>query len=215
MDSHFGMGAIPAHVTETEYDEWLNSEGDTEALSFEDVAFAGVPDWPQPDRPVSGVIDLTPGRYFLFDPFGARGVHKLTVEGEYDGGQRPAADLTVTLRDLEIDLPEAAFTSAPVRWKIENAGAFIHEVAVVPVSADFTDEHLHTLLMLPDGAAPPPDVPEFAYRPVAAIGLLSAQQTSWLDVQLAPGRYLAICAIPFGTGTMHAMDGMYRFFEVK
>jgi hypothetical protein len=214
-DSHFGLGRIPDRVTDAEYQEWLNSEGDTEALSFEEVAFVGVPDWPQPGKPSTGVIDLAPGRYFIFDPFGARGVQTLTVDGAFVAGAEPAADLIVTLKEMEIVLPDSAFTTSPVRWKIENTGAFIHEVALLPISPHFTEEHLHTLLMLPEDATPPPDIPAFAYQPVAAIGTLAGQHASWLDVQLAPGHYLAACMIPFGTGYPHAMDGMYRFFEVK
>lgn len=214
-ESHFGLGSIPDRVTDAEYQEWLNAEGDTEALTFDEVAFVGVPDWPQPGKPSTGVIDLAPGRYFIFDPFGARGVQTLTVDGAFVAGGEPVADLTVTLHEMEIVLPKSAFTSQPVRWKIENTGAFIHEVAVIPVSPDFTDEDLHTLLMLPEDATPPPGVTNIVYQPVAAIGVLAGQHASWLDVQLAPGRYLAACMIPFGTGYPHAMDGMYQFFDVK
>ena len=57
-------------------------------------------------------------------------------------------------------------------------------------------------------------MPEFEYQPVAAIGILSPHSTCWLDVQLAPGHYLAACMLPFGTGYPHAMDGMYVFFDV-
>ena len=52
------------------------------------------------------------------------------------------------------------------------------------------------------------------YAPVAAIGVLSPQATSWLDVNLEPGHYLAACMVPFGTGYPHAMDGMYVFFDL-
>ena len=33
---------------------------DTADLSFEEIAFVGVPDWPAPGERVSGVIDLVP-----------------------------------------------------------------------------------------------------------------------------------------------------------
>jgi hypothetical protein len=213
--SHFGLGRIPDHITDAEYDEWLNSDGDTEALSFEDVIFAGVPDWPQPGKSVTGVIDLAPGRYFIFDPFETRGITKLVVdERTAAGSPDPQADVMVELREMEISMPDSAFTSDPRRWRIANNGSFIHEVAVLPVSAEFTEEHLHILLSLPEDATPPPGVPEFEYQPAAAIGLLSPGQTSWLDAQLAPGRYLAVCMIPFGTGSIHAAEGMYLFFDV-
>jgi hypothetical protein len=215
-ESHFGLGKIPDRVTDAEYEVWLTGYGeDTAALTFDDIEFVGVPDWPRPGGSVSGAIDLAPGRYFLFDPFDARGYQTLAIDGTFTAGEEPAADLTVELREMEIVFPEAAFTSQPARWKIANLGAMTHEVAVLPVSPDFTEEHLHLLFSLPEDATPPPEVPEFVYQPVAAIGTLAKQHASWLDVQLAPGRYLGICMLPFGTGYPHGIDGMYRFFDVE
>jgi hypothetical protein len=214
-DSHFALGKLPDELTDEQYQVWLEAEGeDTDALSFDDIDFVGVPDWPQPGKPSTGVIDLAPGRYFLFDPFSARGYLTLAVDGTFAADEEPVADLTVTLTEMEIVLPEAAFTSKPVRWKIENTGAMSHEVAVLPVSPDFTEEHLHALLMMPEDATPPPDFPQFVYQPIAAIGILARQHASWLDVELAPGHYLAACMLPFGTGYPHAMDGMFKFFDV-
>jgi hypothetical protein len=218
LESHFALGKIPDDVTDAEYEAFLQSEDETEALSFDDIAFVGVPDWPAPGGSVSGVIDLAAGRYLLFDPFAGREPRTLMVEGDLGEPQEPAADLTVELREMEIDLPESAFTSQPMRWKIANLGAMSHEVAVLPVSPDFTAEQfeqvLNVMLSLPEDATPPSGVPEFVYQPVSAIGILAPQQTSWLDVQLAPGRYLAVCMLPFGTGYPHAVDGMYRVFDV-
>jgi hypothetical protein len=215
-ESHFALGRIPDSVTDAQYEEWLSSEtGETEALRFEDIGFVGVPDWPQPSKPVSGVVDIAPGRYFLFDPISGRQPLTVMVEGELTASAEPASDFTVVLHEMAIDLPDAALTTEPVRWKIENTGAMSHEVAVIPVSPDFTDAHLQLLFSLPEDATPPADVPAFVYQPAAAIGILAPQHTSWLDVQLAPGRYLAACMLPFSTGYPHAMDGMYRFIDVK
>src|SRR5215217_4987829 len=218
-ESHFALGRIPDDVTDADYEVFLEAQDDTENLSFEDIAFVGVPDWPAPGGSVSGVIDLAPGRYLLFDPFAGREPRTLMVEGDLGEPQEPAADLTVELREMEIDLPESAFTSQPMRWKIANLGAMSHEVAVLPVSPDFTAEQfehvLSVMLSLPEDATPSPDLPEFVYQPVSAIGILAPQHTSWLDVQLAPGRYLAVCMLPFGTGYPHAVDGMYRVFDIE
>ncbi len=218
--SHFALGKIPDNVTDAQYEEWLTATASgkdkTEALSFEAIAFVGVPDWPQPGADVTGVVDIEPGRYFLFDPFSGRKEQTIIVVGDAidPAAPEPEADLTVVLREMEIVFPETAFTSEPMRWKIENTGAMSHEVAVVPISPDFTEEHLQLLFTLPEDATPPPGVPEFIYQPTAAIGILAGQRTSWLDVHLEPGRYLAVCMLPFSTGYPHAMDGMYSFLDV-
>ncbi|HEY7034728.1 MAG TPA: hypothetical protein VH482_25540 [Thermomicrobiales bacterium] len=220
--SHSGLGKIPDRVTDAQYQAWLDSlqrtdgtDGQTDALTWDDIEFVGLPDWPQPGKPSTGVVDLAPGRYFLFDPFSSRGYVQLTIGGTFAATAEPAADLTVTLHEMAIDLPDTAVTTKPVRWKIENTGAISHEVAVIPLSPDFTEEDLKLLFTLPEDATPPPGTPDFVYQPIAAIGILAKGHTSWLDVQLPPGHYLAGCFLPFGTGYPHAMDGMYRFFDVK
>jgi hypothetical protein len=218
-ESHFALGKIPDDVTDTEYEAFLEAQDDTERLGFEDIEFVGVPDWPTPGGSVSGMIDLAPGRYLLFDPFAGREPRTLMVEGDLGEPREPTADLTVELREMEIDLPKSALTSEPRRWKIVNMGAMSHEVAVLPVSPGFSAEQfeqvLSVMLSLPEDATPPPDLPEFVYQPVSAIGILAPQHTSWLDVQLAPGRYLAVCMLPFGTDYPHAVDGMYRIFDIE
>jgi hypothetical protein len=214
--SHFGVGKFPDEVSEQDIEAFFAARGeDTEALTFEDIAFVGAADWPQPDSPpVTGVIDLQPGRYMAFKPFEDQPPTRFTVEGAFPTVNEPEADLTVTLSEMAIDLPEAAFTSSPVRWKIENPGAISHEVAVLAVPDAFTEDDFMTLMSLPEDATPPPGVPEFEYQPVSAIGILGPASTCWLDVQLAPGHYMAACMLPFGTGYPHAMDGMYVFFDV-
>jgi hypothetical protein len=215
-DSHFGMGKIPDDVTDAQYEEWLAGYGeDTEALSFDKIGFVGAPDWPKPGQSVSGVVDIAPGRYFLFYPLLDIESVTIMVEGALEPAPEPTSDLAVTLKEMEFVLPESAFTSDAVRWKIENAGGISHEIAILPIPADFTEEHFHILMSLGEDATPPPDVPEFVYQPLSAIGILSPSHTSWLDVQLPPGHYLAVCMLPFGTGYPHAMDGMYHFFDVK
>ena len=220
-DSHFALGTIPDDVTDAQFTAFLAAMDDTEDLSFEEIAFVGVPDWPPRGGSVSGVIDLVLGQYLLFDPFAGRTPETITVEGDAEAGElavKPAAAMTIELREMDFVFPETAITSAPQRWKITNTGAISHDLAVLPVGPEMTEETfghmLEVMMSLPPDATPPPDMPEFIYQPVAAIGILAPQLTSWLDVQLAPGRYLAVCMLPFGTGYPHAMDGMYRVFEV-
>ena len=214
--SHFGIGKFPDAVTEDDINAFYAAQGeDTDALSFDDIAFVGAADWPQPGEPaVTGVIDLQPGRYMAFKPLDDQMPIRFTVEGTFGTYEEPAAGLTVTLHEMLIELPEAAFTSSPVRWKIENTGSLHHEVAVLSVPPELDGEMFMTMMSLPEEATPPPGMPEFNYQPVSAIGILSPQSTCWLDVQLEPGHYLAACMLPFGTGYPHAMDGMYVFFDV-
>src|SRR4051812_40165384 len=127
-DSHFALGKIPEDITDAQYKAFLAVMDDTEDLSFTDIAFVGVPDWPAPGKPVSGVIDLDPGKYLLFDPISDRAPETLMVEGDVGVGEEPASDLTIALREMEFVFPQAAIRSAPQRWKLTNTGAISHEL---------------------------------------------------------------------------------------
>jgi hypothetical protein len=214
--SHFGIGKFPDEVSEEDIDAFFAAQGeDTDALSFDDIAFVGAADWPQPDgAAVTGVIDLHPGRYMAFKPLADEEPVRFTVEGTFPMVEEPASDLTVTLQEMTIDLPASAFSSEQRRWKITNTGTISHEVAVLPIPMEMTGDDFMALLMLPEDATPPPGTPDLEYQPANAIGILGPGGTSWLDVQLQPGHYLAACMLPFGTGYPHAIDGMFVIFDV-
>ena len=114
-DSHFALGKVPDDITDAQYEAFLAAMDDTEDLSFEEIAFVGVPDWPAPGESASGVIDLEPGRHLLFDPCSGRAPETLMVEGDVGKAEEPAADLTVELREMEFVFPEMTFGSVPMR----------------------------------------------------------------------------------------------------
>src|SRR3954447_24673462 len=89
-DSHFALGKIPDDITDAQYKAFLAAMDDTADLSFTEIAFVGVPDWPAPGESVSGIIDLDPGKYLLFDPISDRAPETLMVEGEVGVGEEPA-----------------------------------------------------------------------------------------------------------------------------
>jgi hypothetical protein len=215
-ESHWALGRFPDDATEAMISELITSDDNEEtALQFEDIAFVGVPDWPKPGGlAVTGIVDLHPGRYIAFDPISGRSEVRLEVTGEYVETSEPLAEVEVDLHEMVITIPETAFTSDPVRWKITNTGTTLHDVAVLAVPAGFTADDFMALLMLPEDATPSPDMKVIEYQPVAAIGILGLAASSWLDVQLEPGHYMGVCMLPFATGYPHAMDGMYVFFEV-
>ncbi|MGC4105345.1 MAG: hypothetical protein QM753_03170 [Thermomicrobiales bacterium] len=115
---------------------------------------------------------------------------------------------------MVIGFPETSLPAAPQRWRFDNTGAVAHEISIIPISATFSEDDLAYVLGLPDDATPTPGKPWLDYAPIAGIGVMNAGLSSWLDIDLPAGRYLALCPAPFGTGYPHVMDGMYAFLDL-
>lgn len=85
----------------------------------------------------------------------------------------------------------------------------------------FTEEEIMELLMAfgppasPEAATTPPALDFGLFEDAYESGVLSAGQTNWLEIDLEPGYYVALCFVPDPeTGTPHALLGMYELFEV-
>lgn len=213
--SHSALGRLPDEMTQTQLeslmqDDYANAGG----FTFNDIGFVGLPDWPAPGSTATGVIDLEAGTYILFDPFGARGVVQFEVTGDLLKEPDPVADLSVDLAEMSITFPTDALVAGSHRWKVSNVGTVWHEMALLAVPDSLTGDDLLTLFSLPDDATPPPGLPALEYNPIEAVGLIASGHTSWVDVDLAPGRYVALCAAPGDNGVPHVMDGMFTFFSV-
>lgn len=68
--------------------------------------------------------------------------------------------LIETLREMEIVLPERAFTAGPVRRQTANTGTMSHDVATVPVGPAFTEADPQRLCSLPDDVSSTAGVPD-------------------------------------------------------
>lgn len=213
--SHSALGRLPDEMTDAQLeslmqDDYANAGG----FTFNDIGFVGLPDWPAPGSMATGVIDLAAGKYILFDPFGARGIVRFEVIGEAPAVAEPASDLNIDLAEMSISFPAESIAAGSYRWKVSNVGAAWHEMALLPVPESLTGDQLLTLFALPDDATPPAGLLALEYNPVEAIGLIASGHASWVDVDLAPGRYVALCAAPGDNGVPHVMDGMFTFFTV-
>lgn len=212
--SHAALGRLPDGITQDQANDAMMDVPPTPGgFAFTDIGFVGLPDWPAPGGEVTGFVDLAPGNYVMFDPIGPREASWVTIA---DGGSslpEPEADATIELEEMKFILPDS-FSSAPQRWKITNRGGLLHEIATISVPDTLTPDQALQLLSMPDDATPSPDLPQIEFSPKAAIGILRPQATTWLDAQLAPGRYLALCMLPIPGPMPHAFEGMLAFFDV-
>ncbi len=160
------------------------------------------------------VVDLEAGSYALLCfvpdaegvPHAAGGmVRPLEVTDADERGPLPEPEVEAQLVDNRIELPEV-----------------VDGDAVVSVT-NTSEIQLHELVILrPDGAAPLDDItaalggtgplPATGVGGVQAIGPGASQR---LRLDLDPGRYVLLCAVPGADGTPHFATGMLREVRIR
>jgi len=185
-----------------------------------------------PGSTASVLIDLPPGDYFAIcaipdadgTPHYLKGQQApFSVTGEASAGEAPAADLSIDMSEMMFTgIPETVPAGAQV-WKVSNVGQQLHEMAMVQLAEGVTAEQGMQMLGLSPATAtaggeatpamemsgPPP------FTVVPGIAPMGPGQTNYLELDLAPGTYIALCFIPdMATGMPHAMMGMVATFTV-
>lgn len=223
--SHIFIARIPDEVTEEEVAAGLELARQTVPMTTPDWLFQGVMVG-DPDHPgfeggqVAGLVDLTPGRYLVLDPFFPASPARFEVT---DAAATPApmaapeVDLTVELFEMAFTLPESVSAGSQL-WEVKNAGTTFHEMVIMPVPDGVTVSDVIAVLEADESGAPPPAEvgPAWAgwvYEPVDGVGVLSAGGTVWAQFDLEPGTYAAVCFVPGPSGP-HFMLGMIQIFTV-
>lgn len=161
-------------------------------------------------------VNLTPGNYavlcFIPSPDGtehfAKGmITPLTVVAGTGEQSEPLALGTVTLEDFTFVLP-SDIQAGKQTWKVVNKGKQPHEINLLKLAAGKTLDDLHAWMAAPSG--PPP------VHNVGGFNGIEPNQAGWMELDLTPGQYVAICHIPDpATGKAHADMGMLLPFEVQ
>jgi uncharacterized cupredoxin-like copper-binding protein len=192
----------------------------SETDSFALAAFAGGPGAVMPNQSSTVTLDLTQGQYALVcyftsddgTPHYAKGMLKpLTVAA---AGQtrppEPKADLTIAMKDFHFDMPSEIKAGRQV-WKIVNDGPQPHELQVLKLAPDKTMDDLTAFF---ETQGPPSGPPPF--DTMGGMQGLNTGMSGWLNLDLTPGTYVAICYIPDPpTGKPHFALGMAMPFTVK
>lgn len=165
------------------------------------------------------VIDLEAGEWFIgvgdFNPYTALTVTMDATATTVPAGD-PPADVTVVLDDFSNDLPDQ-LPAGPQVWHVTNNGEQLHEIVLVRTPDLLTVEQVVTIVTLPEGATPPPGVPDmatFEFLPDVVKSMSSGREI-WVEPTLAPGHYVAICSTTDPkTGMPHLLLGEIRVFTV-
>jgi len=164
------------------------------------------------------IINLPAGNYVILCPIPspddqiphvAKGmIMPLTVQPASGPlASEPAADLTVTLRDFEIDMPET-MPAGLVTIQVTNEGPEPHEFNILQLEEGKTIDDFQQFMNAPDG--PPP------FSSVGGMNGLAGGSTGYLEYDFQPGTYVAICFIPSpnNEGSPHFTLGMIEQFTV-
>lgn len=171
-----------------------------------------------PGATTSVVVKLAPGDYVLLcfvpSPDGVQHFDKgmitpITVVPSTVAGTQtePMAQGTVTLKDFTFLLP-SDIQAGKQTWKVANEGAQPHEFNLMKLAEGKTLDDLHAWMAAPNG--PPP------VHNVGGFNGMEPNQTAWMELDLTPGQYVAICHIGDpATGKAHADLGMILPFAVQ
>ena len=131
--------------------------------------------------------------------------------------QTPAAAVTVEMRDFAFAMPER-LPEGPQVWEVTNAGEQPHFIVVAKGPDTLTMEQVMAILAAEAaGGTPPAGVPnpETDFQDAGFVSVMSAGRTAWVEFDLAPGTYVAVCFFPDReTQAPHAALGMAQVFTV-
>jgi hypothetical protein len=207
-----GVGVIrldDAGMTAAKAAKIIGGDAIPKHLGF--TLFGGVP-VVQPGGSWHATLDLTAGRYALFDD-GANGKGMLstfTVSGARSQAQAPHAVGTITMRDFAFGIRLPAHWNGRGVVRVPNVGKEIHELTFIRMSSHA--ELVKDRAMLSKGWPTGPIPKGITY----ALGGSSPGRTTWVGLHLAPGTYLAICLFPDpATGKPHTALGMLSTLVVS
>ncbi len=166
----------------------------------------------------SGVVDLSAGNWVIATTDTDKPVAPVALKVTGDAAAQPGAvksDLTVTEKGYTFDFPDQV-AAGPKVWEVRNEDPVPHMIVVERYPGKVTDKDVQDIFAaemgtpVPDMAINPDDFQEGTYVPV-----LSKGETSWVDVNLEPGTYVALCFVSDeGSQVPHAAMGMFDIFTV-
>jgi hypothetical protein len=174
---------------------------------------------PNAPRPMGGeasaTVLLEPGRYIVAClipskdgvPHLMKGMaRQLTVVPTARPAKAPEADAILTLRDYNFFLSRP-LTAGKHVIEVRNEGTQWHEFELVQLAPGRTPHDV--IAFIEQGVGDPPGLPLGGVSPLAVGG------TSYVPVDLQPGRYALICFLPdLKDGKQHFDHGMVEEFEV-
>ena len=212
-DGHVLTFRLPDDV---DMDALMADMGDPEAPMpdyLRDQHYPGIPDFPPIGGSQSGFVTYMPGTYIAMNIFGEQTPAMFSVVGDPWGVVPPQADHQIGMVDMTftgLDLPVAAGNGL---WSLVNFGQTWHEIMLVGMPALISADELLEFFMSTESES---DLVDAGYFQVGGSGIMSPGAQVWMEWDVQPGAYGAICFAPDNfTGPPHAFIGMVVTFEVE
>lgn len=162
------------------------------------------------DAPAHDIFNLQSGTYVALQMSDMPMLAEIQVKAMGNYAATPQADVNVQMVDFSYVLPEE-IKAGPQLWEISNTGKQSHMLDIVRLNDGVALDDFLQAVMAESSAGPPP-----ATEP-GFWGDSNPGVTAWMQLNLEPGVYYAICFasdMNANPPVMHVQEGMVRMFKV-
>jgi len=183
---------------------------------FYDITIPGGPG----DAPAGGtaqaVIQLDAGDWVVWGDGDQPPSFFTATEGTPVVDTEPASDVTVTEQEFAFTGLEQTLPAGPQTWKVVNTGEQPHMLVLGKVPDDTTMDQVREVMnRAPDATPAAGALGENDFEDAGGVLMQSSGTTVWPRLDLAAGRYVALCFVPDpSNGMPHAAEGMITLFDV-
>jgi hypothetical protein len=221
VEAYFAV--LPSSVTPDQALKDLNSDSEEIPGWVYDATWAGGPN-PYGGQTDAAVVDLTAGDWWVAfdrqtdsDPQPKDTALPLKVTGGVAATPTAVAGaVPVNMKEYTFEVP-ASIASGPQIWELGNTGTQPHFMVLwgVPSGTTF-DQVMATIDSFFTGTPTANALGFEDLRDIYDTSFISPGQHEWVQVDLDPGTYAAVCFFPDkATGQPHALSGMITVFTVS
>ena len=192
---------------------------ESEAAAMGLMTLVGGPGLVDPGLSTQVTLELKPGQYVLLcfvpshdgTPHLAKGMVQpfevVAASAETATVAQPKAEATVKLQDFSFIFPTEV-KAGKQTWQIVNEGTQPHEIMLIRLAEGKTLADAQAFAQAPHGQPP--------FSSIGGFQGITPGHSGWLNLDLQPGNYVALCYIPDpASGHAHMDLGMIMPFTVK
>jgi hypothetical protein len=214
-----GLVGPPAGMGMDEFMAQVMATPEASSGGFPPIAYkAVIPGGPgniDPGQSGQAIIDVSEGTWLAVAEGNQAPAQVTVTAATPEATGEPQAAVTVTEREFSFSGLEKGVPAGTQTWKVVNAGAQPHMLVLLKGPDNMTMAQVQEIITRPQGGTPPAGgLTESDVHDAGGIFLQSTGTTAWAMLDLAAGRYVALCFVPDPrNGEPHAMEGMVAIFD--